>query len=57
VNAQNAASYAPQQYNAYYAQCMASRRPPPPAYYYAPAPGYYPSQGYAPAPTYYYLPR
>ena len=56
VNAQNAASYAPQQYNAYYAQCMASRRPPPPAYY-APAPGYYPSQGYAPAPTYYYLPR
>src|SRR6516225_10365387 len=51
VNAQNAASYAPQQYNAYYAQCMASRRPPPPSYYapapaYAPAPGYYPSLGY-----------
>ena len=51
VNAQNAPSYAPQQYNAYYAQCMASRRPPPPSYYapspgYAPAPSYYPSQGY-----------
>jgi len=51
ANAQNAAGYAPQQYNAYYAQCMASRRPPPPSYYgpapvYAPAPTYYPSQGY-----------
>src|SRR5215472_6146189 len=30
VNAQNAASYAPQQFNAYYSQCMAARRPPPP---------------------------
>ena len=58
VNAQNAASYAPQQYNACYSQCMASRRPPPPSYYapppnYGPAPGYYPSQNYAPAPGYY----
>jgi hypothetical protein len=58
ANAQNAAGYAPQQYNAYYAHCMASRRPPPPSYYapspgYAPAPNYYPSQGYAPAPSYY----
>ena len=26
ANAQNAAGYAPQQYNAYYSQCMASRR-------------------------------
>ena len=57
VNAQNAASYAPQQYNAYYAQCMAARRPPPPPYYapapaYAPAPNYYPQQGY-PATSYY----
>ena len=51
ANAQNAAGYLQQQYNAYYAQCMASRRPPPPSYYapspgYAPAPNYYPSQGY-----------
>jgi hypothetical protein len=51
ASAQNAAGYAPQQYNAYYAQCMASRRAPPPSYYgpapaYAPAPTYYPSQGY-----------
>jgi hypothetical protein len=57
VNAQNAASYAPQQYNAYYSQCMAARRPPPPTYYapapaYAPAPNYYPQQGY-PATSYY----
>jgi len=58
ANAQNAAGYAQQQYNAYYAQCMASRSPPPPSYYrpapaYAPAPNYYPSQNYAPAPSYY----
>ena len=53
ANAQNAAAYAPQQYNAYYSQCMASRTAPPPSYYgpapaYAPAPSAYPSQGYAP---------
>jgi hypothetical protein len=47
ANAQNAAGYAPQQYNAFYSQCMASRRPPPPSYY-APAPAYAPSPGYAP---------
>jgi len=57
ANAQNAAGYAPQQYNAYYSQCMAARRPPPPTYYapapaYAPAPSYYPQQGY-PATSYY----
>jgi uncharacterized protein YcfJ len=51
ANAQNAAGYLQQQYNAYYAQCMAARRPQPPSYYapppaYAPAPGYYPSPGY-----------
>ena len=49
ANAQSASPYLQQQYNAYYAQCMASRRPPPPPYYgappaYAPAPGY----GYPP---------
>ena len=43
ANAQDASGYLQQQYNAYYGQCMASRRPaPPPAY--APAPGY----GYPP---------
>jgi hypothetical protein len=47
ANAQNAAAYAPQQFNAYYSQCMASRTPPPPAYY-PPAPAYAPSPGYAP---------
>jgi hypothetical protein len=47
ANAQNAAGYAPQQYNAYYSQCMASRTAPPPSYY-APAPAYAPSSGYAP---------
>jgi hypothetical protein len=57
ANAQNTAGYAQQQYNAYYAQCMASRRPPPPSYYgpapgYAPAPSYGPPS-YAPAPAYY----
>jgi hypothetical protein len=50
ANAQNAAGYAPQQYNAYYSQCMAARTPPPPAYYGAP-PAYAPAQGYAPRPT------
>ena len=47
ANAQNAAGYAPQQYNAFYSQCMASRRPPPPSYY-GPAPSYAPAPGYAP---------
>jgi len=37
ANAQNAAGYAPQQYNAYYSQCTAARTPPP-------------SPGYAPRP-------
>ncbi len=54
ANAQNATAYLQQQYNALYANCMASRRPPP-AYSaqpsYPPAgyaqPGYAP-QGYAP---------
>jgi len=46
ANAQNAAGYVPQQYNAYYSQCMASRTPPPS--YYPPAPAYAPAQGYAP---------
>jgi hypothetical protein len=50
ANAQNAAAYAPQQYNAYYSQCMAARTPPPPSYY-PPAPAYAPSQGYAPRPS------
>jgi hypothetical protein len=45
ANAQNTAAYLQQQYNAYYAQCMASRRPPPPPYgappaAYGPGPGY-----------------
>jgi hypothetical protein len=50
ANAQNAAAYAPQRYNAYYSQCMAARTPPPPSYgapAYAPGPGYPPA--YAPA--------
>jgi len=47
ANAQNAAGYAPQQYNYYYSQCMAARTPPPPSYY-PPAPAYAPSAGYAP---------
>jgi hypothetical protein len=34
-----------QQYNAYYAQCMASRSPPPQPYG-APPPGYAPAPGY-----------
>jgi len=58
ANAQNAAGYLQQQYNAYYAQCMASHRysPPqyaPPAPAYAPAPGYGPQPGYPPAGAYY----
>ena len=51
ANAQNAAGYLQQQYNAYYAQCMASRRSPTLAYA-APAPGYAPALGYGPAPGY-----
>jgi hypothetical protein len=42
--------YAPQQYNAYYSQCMAARTPPPPSYYPS-APAYAPAQGYAPRPS------
>ncbi len=52
ANAQNTAAYVQQQYNAYYGQCMASRRPPPP--YGAPPPAYAP--GYPPAPGYGYPP-
>jgi hypothetical protein len=57
TNAQNAAGYLQQQYNAYYAQCMASRRYSPPPYdarapAYAPAPGYSPQPGYAPPGAY-----
>src|SRR5262245_32031809 len=54
ANAQNAAGYLQQQHNAYYAQCMASRRYPPPPYS-APAPAYAPAQGY-PAPSNYGAP-
>jgi uncharacterized protein YcfJ len=50
ANAQGASAYLQQQYNAYYAQCMAARRPPPPPYY---APGYPPAPGYGyPPPRY-----
>src|SRR5215469_16334622 len=48
ANAQNAAGYLQQQYNAYYAQCMASRSSPP--QYAAPAPAYPPAPGYASQP-------
>ena len=51
ANAQNATAYLQQQYSAYYAQCMASRRYPPPPYS-APAPAYVPAPGYAPQPSY-----
>jgi uncharacterized protein YcfJ len=52
ANAQNATGYLQQQYNAYYGQCMASRRQAPPPYA-APAPGYAPPSGYyAPSPGY-----
>jgi hypothetical protein len=49
ANAQNAAGYLQQQHNAYYAQCMASRRYPPPPYSMA-APAYAPAPSYAPPP-------
>jgi hypothetical protein len=57
ANAQNAAGYLQQQYNGYYAQCMASRRYPPtqysgPASGYAQAPGYSPTPSYGPPPGY-----
>lgn len=52
ANAQNAAGYLQQQYNANYAQCMAARRYPPPSPYPAPAPGYAPGPGYSPASRY-----
>ena len=52
ANAQNAAGYLQQQYNANYAQCMAARRYPPPSPYPAPAPGYAPGSGYSPASRY-----
>ena len=48
ANAQSAAAYAPQQFKAYYSQCMAARTPPPPSYG---PPAYAPSQGYAPSPA------
>ena len=48
ANAQNAAAYAPQQYNAYCSQCMAARTAPPPSYY---PPASAPSPGYAPRPS------
>jgi hypothetical protein len=51
ANAQNAACYLQQQYNGYYAQCMASRRYPPPQYS-GPAPGSTQAQGYSPTPSY-----
>jgi outer membrane lipoprotein SlyB len=51
ANAQNAAGYLQQQYNGYYAQCMASRRYPPPQYN-GPAPGYAQAPGYSPTPSY-----
>jgi len=61
ANAQNTAAYVQQQYNAYYAQCMAARSAPPP--YSAPTPSYAPPSnyyapppGYAPAPSYGYPP-
>jgi len=46
ANAENASAYLQQQYNAYYAQCMAARRAPPPNYApdYPRPPGY----GYSP---------
>jgi hypothetical protein len=47
ANAQNAAAYAPQQFNGYYSQCMAARTAPPPSYY-PPSPAYAPLPGYAP---------
>jgi len=52
ANAQNAVGYLQQQYNTFYAQCMASRRYPPPPSYAAPAPAYVPAPGYPPQPSY-----
>src|SRR5262245_41727124 len=51
ANAQNAAAYAPQQFNAYYSQCMAARTPPPPPPSYGAPQAYAPAQGYAPRPS------
>jgi hypothetical protein len=51
ANAQNAAGYLQQQYNPYYAQCMASRRYTAPPFR-APVPSYGPEQGYALPPNY-----
>jgi hypothetical protein len=51
ANAQNAAGYLQQQYNAYYAQCMASHRYSP-LPYGAPAPAYAPAPGYSSQPSY-----
>jgi hypothetical protein len=51
ANAQNGAGYLQQQYNAYYAQCMGSRRSPAQPYA-APGPGYAPAPGYGQAPGY-----
>jgi hypothetical protein len=51
ANAQNTAAYAPQQFNAYYSQCMAARTPPPPPPPSYGAPAYAPAQGYAPRPS------
>jgi hypothetical protein len=51
ANAQNTAAYAPQQFNAYYSQCMAARTPPPPPPPSYGAPAYAPTQGYAPRPS------
>jgi hypothetical protein len=48
ANAQNTAAYAPQQFNAYYSQCMAARTPPPPPPSYGAPQAYAPAQGYAP---------
>jgi outer membrane lipoprotein SlyB len=57
ANAQNTAAYVQQQYNAYYAQCMASRRPAPPPYNYnAPAASYNPTPSYNAPPSNYYAP-
>jgi len=51
ANAQNTAAYAPQQFNAYYSQCMAARTPPPPPPSYGAPQAYAPAQGYAPRPS------
>jgi hypothetical protein len=51
ANAQNTAAYAPQQFNAYYSQCMAARTPPPPPPPSYGAPAYGPGPGYPPRPS------